>query len=291
MNEQHGNLEENMNEQQDDLDTHVVHLPLDITAPGNWKIIDQNLIDMLVKRGPSKVKVDNFPKDSENRHFYYTHYTRYLSNGEKTIRKLLVYSISLDKVFCFCCKLFKQEENTFQLTNEGTNDWKNISYRLKSHKISNEHMQNMRRWIELERRLQNNLTIDKTLQYQINKDREHWRQVFVRIVSVVSFFCKNNLAFRGSAEKIYEENNGNFLGIIEMIAEFDPIMKEHLRRIQEKEIHYHYLSHKIQNEFILMLAGEIKTEIIKKVREAKYFSVLLDCTPDISYEEQMSLTI
>ena len=86
-NEQHDNLEENMNEQQDDLDTHVVPLPLDITDPGNWKIIDQNLIDMLVKRGPSKVKVDNFPKHSENRHFSSTHYTRYLSNGEKTIRK------------------------------------------------------------------------------------------------------------------------------------------------------------------------------------------------------------
>ena len=114
-NEQHDNLKENMNEQQDDLDTHVVPLPLDITDPENWKIIDQNLIDMLMKRGPSKVKVDNFPKDSENRHFSSTHYTRYLSNGEKTIRKWLVYSISLDKVFCFCCKLFKQEENTFQL--------------------------------------------------------------------------------------------------------------------------------------------------------------------------------
>ena len=62
-----------MNEQQDDLDTHVIPLPLDITDPGNWKIIDQNLIDMLVKRGPSKVKVDNFPKDSENRHFSSTH--------------------------------------------------------------------------------------------------------------------------------------------------------------------------------------------------------------------------
>ena len=87
INEQHDNLKENMNEQQDDLDTYVVPLPLDITDPGNWKIIDQNLIDMLVKRGNSKVKVYNFHKDSENMHFSFTHYTRYLSNGEKTIRK------------------------------------------------------------------------------------------------------------------------------------------------------------------------------------------------------------
>ena len=143
----------------------------------------------------------------------------------------------------------------------------------------------------MEKRLQQNLTIDKAVQDLINKDREHWRQVFGRIVSIVSFLCKNNLAFRGSSEKIYEEDNGNFLGLIEMIAEFDPVMREHIRRIQEKKINYQYLSHKIQNEFIFMLTGEIKSAIIKKLREAKYFLVILDCTPDISHEEQMSLIV
>ena len=178
----------------------------------------------------------------------------------------MIYSISLDKVFCFCCKLFKQEQNNIQLANEGTSDWKNLSSKLKSHETSNGHMDNIRKWIELERRLQKNLTIDKALQDQINKDIKHWKEVFARIISIVSFLSKNNLAFRGSNEKLYEEDNGNFLGLIEMIAEFDPIMKEHVRRIQEKQIHYHYLSHKIQNEFILMLAGEIKNAIIKTVK-------------------------
>ena len=137
--------EENKNEQHEDINTKCEPLHLDINDPGNWKTIDQNLIDLLVKRGPSRENVIAFPKDSENRHFSYVYYIRHLANGEKSDRKWLIYSISLDKVFCFCCKLFKQEGNNIQLANEGINDWKNLSFRLKSHETSNGHMHNMRR--------------------------------------------------------------------------------------------------------------------------------------------------
>ena len=51
--------------------------------------------------------------------------------------------------------------------------------------------------------------------------------------------AKNNLVFREDNEKIYQENNRNFLSLIEMIAESDPI--------DRSEIHYHYLRHRIQN--------------------------------------------
>ena len=95
------------------------------------------------------------------------------------------------------------------------------SSKLKSHETSSGHIDNMKKWIELVRRLQKNLTIDKVVQDQINKDIKHCREVFARLVSIVSFLSKNNLAFRGSSEKLYEENNGNFLNLIEMIAEFD----------------------------------------------------------------------
>jgi hypothetical protein len=39
------------------------------------------------------------------------------------------------------------------------------------------------------------------------------------------------------------------------------------------------------------LANEIKEEIRRKILKAKYFSVTLDCTPDLSHEKQMSIVI
>nr|XP_047335754.1 uncharacterized protein LOC124939314 [Impatiens glandulifera] len=128
----------------------------------------------------------------------------------------------------------------------------------------------MTSWIELEIILQKKKTIDESVQVAINKEREHWKQILKRIIAVVQRIAKNNLALRGDCEKLYVENNGIFLQLIEMIAEFDPIMEEHLRRVQERQIHYTYLGPKIQNELIQMLAAEVR---------------------NASHEEQMSLVI
>lgn len=90
-------------------------------------------------------------------------------------------------------------------------------------------------------------------------------------------------------DKLNIKNNGNFLKFIEFLGEFDPVMKEHIRRITSDEIHTHYLGKEIQNEIINLLAKKIRLHILKCLKKAKYYSIVLDCTPDISNKEQMTM--
>lgn len=52
-----------------------------------------------------------------------------------------------------------------------------------------------------------------------------------------------------------------------------------------------YLGDKIQNELIDLMGLKIKNTILDLVRKYKYYSIILDCTPDVSHTEQLSVIL
>ena len=115
--------------------------------------------------------------------------------------------------------------------------------------------------------------------------------VLERLIDIALFLSERNLAFRGSEEVLGSPHNGNFLGIFELLARRDPILKELQDRIKNKNTKDHYLSPTIQNELIELLATEVEKENLQQLKLAKYFSIILDCTPDMSHHEQMSVIL
>lgn len=245
----------------------------------------------LVTKGPVQVKDIVFPQNDEKppRRFTKDNYKMVMKNGEKIQRSWLIYSMSKDSVFCYACKLFGKQDNA--LTKGGFRNWKNLAGHLKDHEYSKTHITNMQSWHELQMRLKTKTAFDQINQHLLHLEVQHWRAVIHRVIAIICHLAERNQALRGHTNVLYDPQNGNFLAQVELMAQFDPVMNDHLRRIQQKETKVHYLSSLIQNEIIELVGDKIVEEIVKRAKKAKYFSIIMDCTPDTSHNEQLSIVL
>ncbi|XP_037747527.1 LOW QUALITY PROTEIN: zinc finger MYM-type protein 1-like [Chelonia mydas] len=265
-------------------------LAWDIDDIGAWlQSLNNEFGAIILEKGPGRIKGLEYPKDIRGRKFTENNYYKRLSNGEIVNRWWLVYSKCKDAVFCFPCKLFNS--CNFKIKTMGINNWKNLSHILPQHEKAQHHNESMHKWCELSVRLKNQTTLDAQNQRLLELEKQHWRRVLERLLSIVEYLSTNNLTVRGSVEKLFQPKNGNFLGLIQLLGKFDTVMSEHLRRVTENEIHDHYLEPRIQNELIMLMSDKARDKSVSLVTLAKYFAVILDCTPDISYQEQTSLVV
>lgn len=125
----------------------------------------------------------------------------------------------------------------------------------------------------------------------LEAEKRRWRDVLKRLLKITLSLASRNLSFRGSSQCLYEPDNGNFLKEVELLASFDPVMENHLTKITDESSRTHYLGQQTQNELIQIISTKTLQTIQTQIQAAKYFSIILDCTPDISHKEQMSLIV
>ena len=156
---------------------------------------------------------------------------------------------------------------------------------LKDHENSVNHKECFIKWMDLATRIKKNETVNECSLKKIKLGVEYWQYLLKRIISVIKFLTSHNLAFVGRTDKLFSKSNRNFLGFIEMISEFDPILQKHLRKIKSHEISDHYLGKNIRNQIVQLLASEIKKSIISNCQNAKCYSIIVDCTTDVTHQE------
>lgn len=115
----------------------------------------------------------------------------------------------------------------------GVSDWKNLGAYLKSHEKTSDHIDSVIKWLELDKGLKSGIIIEYKLQTQLQAERKQWRDILEMILAIIKYLATYNLAFRGHRESLDEENSGNFIGLVKLLAKFDPVIRDHLQRIEE----------------------------------------------------------
>ena len=111
-----------------------------------------------------------------------------------------------------------------------------------------------------------------------------------RVLSVIKFLSSRGLAFSGSSELAGSPQNGNFLGILELLAEYDTFLAERIqKRVNKDKRHVSYFSSTVREEFIDVIATKVLDIIISEIKQAKYYSVSVDSTLDITNVDHLTI--
>ncbi|XP_072039158.1 uncharacterized protein [Amphiura filiformis] len=192
--------------------------------------------------------------------------------------KWLVYSKTLDGGFCKYCALFaKKREKLGVLVNKPFTRWTKVSKVLGGHGENKYHIDAYRDAKIFQRSNEHpEEHIDVCLNKELIQKIEENRHIVKCAAECILFCGKQCIGLRGDKEKRDQQGNpGNFLAALKLLANHDVVLKRHLNKPRLRNALY--VSPQIQNELIDIIGQEfIQKSILKEVRDAKYFAIMVD---------------
>ena len=124
--------------------------------------------------------------------------------------------------------------------------------------------------------------LEVELAQQTEQVENYWRSVLKRLISVIKFSCEPGLARRGENEIMGSAANGNYLGMLELLAaQYDDFLKQHAQtHANLGSGHTNYLSSTICEELVQLMGKRVLDDIVSRIKRSRYYSVTLDSTPD-----------
>lgn len=129
--------------------------------------------------------------------------------------------------------------------------------------------------------------IDNIMNVITRDERQQNRSRLQTIVSCVRYLALQGQALRGHNEKKNSANRGNFLELLNVLAETNVEIEKALEKAPKRATS---TSPDIQKEMVHTLANKVRDTIIDEIGEAK-FCILVDEARDESKREQMALVI
>ena len=84
--------------------------------------------------------------------------------------------------------------------------------------------------------------------------------------------------------------NGNYLGILELLAQYDDFLKQHIQKHAHLGSgHTNYLSSTLCEELVQLMGKRVLDEIVSRIKRSRYYSVTVDSTPDEGHVDQLTL--
>ncbi|CAF1146724.1 unnamed protein product [Rotaria sordida] len=224
---------------------------------------------------------------------------RYLNKSHLDNHKWLKYSLNKKGLYCVPCALFstttKQIETFGKLVNKPLNDYKRLFGKhgyITVHSRSKYHQNNMSKAEQFLYMYKNpdasiEMVLDNKRRRQILENRERLKP----IVETILVCGRLNFPLRGHRDDgklLFNEESiierGNFRALLQYRVDAgDHALREHLQSCDRNAT---YISKTTQNQLIQVIGDVIIKNIIEEVKQAKFFTILLDETADIANIQQ-----
>jgi len=88
-------------------------------------------------------------------------------------------------------------------------------------------------WKALEALIKENRGVDVAMQRQIDSETAKWRENSEVHIRCYTFLVERNLPLRGFSSRIGDDDNGLFLGMLELLSKHNKVLELHFAQVKQ----------------------------------------------------------